>query len=140
MPYRNSLWRTQVSVGPTGRELNLGRADRFTGGNKTADGGTYERAEGTVALGGRPSREDATATWLFDETMNTVYRQIDNGVGEWRAIIIRTPLNDDRTAMVGAPAITLRGQVTGLSMPDTDYSSNDGAEVEITFNLDAPLA
>lgn len=129
-----------MSVGPTGREINLGLADRFSGGNKTSDASTYERANGSVALGARASREDATATWLFDETINTVFRQLDNGVGEWRAIIIRTPLADDRTPMVGAPAITLRGQMTGVSMPDTDYSSSDGAEVEITFNLDAALA
>lgn len=139
MPYRQSNWRTQVSVGPTGREINLGLTDRFSGGNKTSDTTSYERASGSVALGGRPSREDATATWLYDEAMHAIYKTIDAGVGVYKCVIIRTPEADDGTPYPGG-ALTFTGSVTGLSMPDTDYSSNDGAEVEITFNLDAPIA
>jgi hypothetical protein len=139
MPYRQSLWRTQVSVGPTGREYDLGPADKWAGGGGTSDANSYPRANGSVALGGRKTRDDGTATYLYDEKMHSLYRTLDNGVGMFRAVIVRTPLKDDGSPMLGG-GFTMTGGLAGISEPDTDYGSNDGAEVELSFNLDAPLA
>lgn len=92
-----------------------------------------------MQLGGKKTRDEGTATFLYDEAMHAVFKDIDRGSGSMPAVIVRTPLGDDKTPMVGS-AITLKGIVKGVSMPDGDYGSNDGAEVEIVFTLDADLA
>lgn len=135
MPYRQSQWRTDVTIGP----YPLGLADKWAGGGSDSDTSTYPRASGDVQLGGKKTREDGTATYLYDEAMHAVYKAIDRGAGNLGAVIVRTPLGDDGTPYAGG-AFTLKGKVKGVSMPEGDYGSNDGAEVEITFTLDADLA
>lgn len=139
MPYRQSLWRTQITVGASGREYNLGVADRWSGAGAGSDGSSYARANGDVALGGRKSREEGTARYLYDERLHAMFKALDAGVGTFRAVVTRSPLADDGTPFIGG-GFTMTGILTGVSQPDTDYSSNDGAEVELTFTLDAPLA
>lgn len=135
MPYRQSQWRTDVTVG----QIALGLADKWSGGESDSDGTVYPRASGDVQLGGKKTRSDGTATFLYDEVLHNVYKQIDQGAGVMACTIVRTPVGDDGTPFPGG-ALTLKGKVKGLSMPEGDYGSNDGAEVEITFTLDADLA
>jgi hypothetical protein len=136
MPYRQSLWRTDLTIEDIGP---LGPADKWEGGEKTSDTSDYPRASGSVALGGRASREDGTATYLYDERFHASYKTIERGVGRLRVVITRTPLGDDGTAFAGG-GYTLTGRVKSLTMPGTDYGSNDGAEVEIGIQLDADFA
>lgn len=135
MPYRQSQWHTYINVGG----FDLGRADKWSGGEKTSDNGTYPRADGDTDLGGRASRGDGTATYLYDEKLHAVFKQLDSGVGSLRAVITRVPVGDDGTPFAGG-GFTLRGKLKEVPMPDGDYSSNDGAEVELQFSLEAALA
>lgn len=136
MPYRQSQWRTDITVGGN---IHLGLADKWAGGNADSDTGDYPRASGRVPLGGQKTRDEGTATYLCDEQLYAVFKQIDEGAGDMPAVITRTPVGDDGTPFAGG-ALTLKGKVKGVSMPDGDYGSSDGAEVEISFYLEAQLA
>lgn len=135
LPSRQSLWSTDITAGG----IHLGLADKWSGGASTVTAGEYWRATGKKSLGGIADRDDGTANYLYDEAMHSVFRQLDVGNGGLDAVIVRTPLNDDGTPFVGG-GFTMTGQLTGVAMPDGDYSSNDGAEAVLTFQLDGPLA
>jgi hypothetical protein len=135
MPYRQSQWRTDVVVGG----FHLGLADKWDGGDKSADTTTYPRASGDVALGGKATRADGTATYLYDEQLHAIFKALDSGVGSLNARITRTPTGDDGTPFPGG-AFTLTGHLKAVPMPAGDYGSNDGATVDLQFALDTALA
>lgn len=135
MPYRQSLWRTDITVGG----MHLGLADAWTGGEKTSDSNTYARATGRINLGAEATRGDGTATYLYDERLHAIFKALDRGVGTLNAIITRTPLGDDGTPFAGG-GYTLTGKLKEVPQPDGSYDSSDGATVELQFALDAPMA
>lgn len=135
MPSRQSLWSTDITVGG----IHLGLADKWDGGESTVTSGVYWRATGKKSLGGVPDRNDGTATYLYDEKLHASFRALNDGNGNLDAIIIRTPLNDDGTPFAGG-GFTMTGVLQEVPMPSGDYSSNDGADVALVFQLDGPLA
>jgi hypothetical protein len=136
MPYRQSLWATDVTVAG----VHLGLADKWSGGEKTSDSNMYMRAGGNVNLGARATRGDGTATFLVDETLDSQLRALDSGVGQSDAVIVRYALRDDGITPMTGRRYTLTGKLKEVPQPDGDYGSSDGATVDLQFSLDADLA
>lgn len=135
MPNRQSEWETDITVD----DIHLGKADKWDGGGIVADSTTYFRATGPKNLGGTRSRSTGTATYLYDETLDASFRALDAGAGSLNAVIHRTPLGDDGTPMASG-GYTLTGKLKEVPQPAGDYSSNDGADVAIVFDLDPDIA
>ena len=135
MPYRQSLVRADVTVGPH----HLGIADAWSGGAGGADTGTYRRAGGEVALGGNKTRENGTARFLCDEAFWAVWPNLDTGRGSMPATVVITPMSDDGTPFASG-SITLRGRLIDVPVPQGDFGSNEGNAIELGFQLDADRA
>ena len=134
MAYKQSNWRTQIVVGG----FDLGLADKWQGGEKTADNTAYRTRKGQRQLGGVPERGDGTATYLFTEELAQVFRQLDAGVGSLDALVTRTPCGDDGTPF-STGSYTMEGKLKEVPQPEDDVSSSDGATVELQFSLNADL-
>lgn len=139
MPYRQSQWRTDITIDGVG---NVGgqAAKAWEGAGADADTSVYQRASGAVQLGGAPTRDDGTATYLYDEVLHAQWKAIEAAQKRSaRARITRTPVSDDGTPFTGG-GFTMTGVVKGCTLPASDYASSDGAEAQIVFAVDAPLA
>lgn len=139
MPYTEAKVRTNITVGPTGVEHDLGLADRWEGAGASAESNLYQSALGPVNLGGTKTREQGTARYLGREAVWARFRELDDNAGRWKVRVTRTPHDDDGTEFpVGQ--FTMTGTLDGVSAPNTDYSSNNAGEIVLTFGLDGLLA
>lgn len=141
MPYRQSLWRYQVFVEnvDTGQYIDLGIADEFTGGSKTAESEDFSRGDGTTQpLGGDAKREPGTATYLYTEAVHAVFRIIDRGVGAAKVRVVATPTDDNR--MPWANPYTMVGMLTTAPLPEGGGGKNAAATIALNMSLQTELA
>ena len=137
MSSTQSSVRVDITIGG----VHVGIADKWSGGEKTADVNTYIRSTGEMLLGGPCTRGDGKATYLFDENMYGIYAKLDAmvGRGDKSAVIGITPLADDGTPWAGAN-IKVKGVLKTLPPPPSDWTSNNAAEIELDFAMQAELA
>lgn len=135
MPYRQSLIRADITIGPH----HLGIADRWEGADGGAELGTYDAARGRLQLGGHKTREDGTATFLCDEAFWAVWPALDRGRGSLRIRVVLVPTGDDGTPYASGP-VTLTGVLQTVPTPQGDFSSNEGNAIALVFGMDAERA
>lgn len=135
MPYRQNQWRTDITVG----DHHLGLAAKWEGAKKDSETSSYPTAEGDVPLGGKATRDDGTATYLYNERIHAIAKKLDDGAGSLDATITRTPHGDDGTPMAGG-GYTMTGKLKSVELPEGDAGSSDGAEIKFEFNIDPVLA
>lgn len=139
MANRKSLLRRQIQVlVRSGQWINVGIADKYTGGDLKVEGGEdYPRGDGTtVPMGGDQSREDATATFLQDAYFWSIQPELEEVAGEPNNVrVVCTPLNGRRTPLVGGRTYTLTGGLMGVGEPEGGGGENGAAEVPLMLSL-----
>ena len=137
MASTQSAIRADITIGG----VHVGIADKWSGGEKTADINVYQRSGGEMLLGGAASRNDGKATYLYDTNMHGIFAKLDAmvGRGDMAAVIGITPLADDGTPWSGQGQ-TLKGLLKTLPPPPADWNNNNAAEIELDFALEAQLA
>jgi hypothetical protein len=137
MPYTEGNVRADITVG----SVHIGYADKWDGGDKASTIATYRRVQGEKVLCGVPARNVGKATYLVDEPLWAVFRQLDHSVGDGgqRVVVGLTPCADDGTPFAGG-GITLSGILSNVPLPIADPKSATPSEVTFEIALNTALA
>lgn len=139
MPARQDRWETSITITDSQGAIALGLADKWSGGGKSSDSKIYPRARGDLQLGGKATREDGKAEYLYYDIKQFAQR-LDSAVGSGKATIARREIGDDGLAIAGGQTHTLKAVLKSFSLPEGDAGGNDGAVCELEFALDVELA
>jgi|SRR5919197_374562 hypothetical protein len=102
--------------------------------NKVFDGGATE----PDVIASPPSTDDVVCTRPYDPLRDQeVINQLKTRVGIWRTTVSVTPTESDLTASRVAGDVYSNALLTKLKPPESDASSGDAAEVELTFAVGA---
>ena len=137
MPYRESNWTVHLKVG----DVDLGYWAELEGGGVDSEDGEYDDWDGTIALGGKRTREDITLRKAYREQVHSVFRWLDARAGNGqtgRCVVTRTPVDDSGVSW-GNP-IVITGVLKGVKPPDVNKGSSDAGTLEVTIKCDANLA
>lgn len=138
MPHRQQQWETQITVTDRSGPMILGLADEWSGGGKSSESKVYPRSRGDIQLGGKSTREDGKAVYLYADIAQFASR-LDVAVGSGKATISRREVGDDGQQITGGDTVTLKGVLKSFALPDSSADGNDGATCELEFALDTDL-
>lgn len=140
MAHRKSQLRRQIQLlNPQNSQwVDVGIADKFTGGDLKTEAETYPRGDGTkLKLGGDLERENATAVYLLDGRFAAILPIVERAAGLTGNIrVLTTKIGDDKRPDPTFRPYTLTGGLLGVSEPESGGGENGGAEVTLSLELD----
>lgn len=115
--------------------------DSFEGGDITAETVTYPPGGmgNKIDLGGIPSRSDITTAREWSDTLISVSKQLQNGVGAARATITKTTLGANKSVVPGSTE-TYTGTLKGVTVPPYQAGTAEDAKLSLVFAADVAVS
>lgn len=98
--------------------------------NKVYDGGAMK----PDIVASPPETSDVTLTRPYDPDLHQdLIQRLKARVGSWRTTVSITPTYTDLTAVKATPTVHENALLIGVREPESDASSGDAADFELTF-------